>query len=266
MRVSVWLYLLEQSLCCLSLLSGVGGAMGLRRSITWRVAAVSALDGVACLGAAFAGWIWLRLTLLALVLALSPAAAYPGLPVRLRRRMSLQAGLAGLSLTGCVRLIAGLNLPAVLALGAACLLPLLSVCLPGTSAAAPCAGVEITFMGRRVSLNAMVDTGNLLRDPVTCLPVIVCSRQALHRFGPMDDAGLMPGMRLISVKTAAGSALMTLLRPDEVRLRLKSGWKPARALIGLAPEGYSGCQALVPACLTQSPLAEDEHATMSQGG
>lgn len=120
-----------------------------------------------------------------------------------------------------------------------------------------CARVEITLSGMRLTLPAMVDTGNLLTDPVTGLPVIVCSRQALHPAvclppgggEPFPDFHLPPGFRLLPVRTCAGRGLMVCVRPQALYLEGPKGWQPCHALVGIAPAPYEGRQALVPASL-----------------
>jgi len=78
-----------------------------------------------------------------------------------------------------------------------------------------CTTVKIVHAARHITLTALVDSGNLLRDPLTQLPVIV-------------------------------------IRPQQIRLLLPGGWHDVRAVVGLSPEGYSGYQALVPASVTSS--------------
>ena len=95
-----------------------------------------------------------------------------------------------------------------------------------------------------------MDSGNLLRDPVTGLPVIVMSRKAASQLVPLpEEDNLPPGMRLISVRTVAGPSLMAVFRPEQVRVLLPGGWRSARAIVGLSPDGYEGFQALLPASL-----------------
>ena len=58
-------------------------------------------------------------------------------------------------------------------------------------------------------------------------------------------------MRLLPVRTVSGVALMTILRPDQLRIRTGGAWQAAEALIGLSPGGGEGFQALVPASLLE---------------
>jgi stage II sporulation protein GA (sporulation sigma-E factor processing peptidase) len=66
--------------------------------------------------------------------------------------------------------------------------------------------------GRRVLLRGLVDSGNLLRDPLTGKSVVVVSPEAA---GPLFPAGLRPTPE-------------ELHRPEEVCARLAGEWEPGR--------------------------------------
>lgn len=251
MHVSGCLYALEQFACALSLLTASGLACGLRRLHPARLMLLAALASLACTLCAVLALAWLRWVLLPLTLLL-PLTAWPGAPRALRRRLPAASLLLSLAMAGFVRLMHSLSLPASLALLAACCLtPLLSGGAPRPSPIC-CATVELMHQGHIVTLTALVDTGNLLRDPLTGLPVIVVSRQAARKLTSLPAPGqLLPGMRLISVRTAAGSALMAIFRPQLVRVLSGQTWREVRAMVGLSPDGYEGAQALLPACLTE---------------
>ena len=78
---------------------------------------------------------------------------------------------------------------------------------------------------------------------------------------------LPEGFRYLSVRTAAGGALMPCFRPEGVRLLGNGGWIPVEAVVGLTVDGYSGFQALVPAALTRErafPVPAPAPAGMSR--
>ena len=111
--------------------------------------------------------------------------------------------------------------------------------------------VEISLGDRSVMLPAMLDSGNLLRDPLSGLPVLVAPRRALDALLPdgMDDNALteLPyGFRLLRVRTAAGEGLMPLFRPKDCRLYLDGRIVATEALVAVAGHEYAGVQALVP--------------------
>ncbi|MGN0747225.1 MAG: sigma-E processing peptidase SpoIIGA [Aristaeellaceae bacterium] len=251
MHVSGCLYALEQFAAALSLLTASGLSCGLRRLHPGRLAAMSALAALACTLCAILALPWLRWPLLALA-PLLPLPAWPGAPRALHRRLSVAALLLSLAMAGCMRLLNGMALPPSLALLAACgLLPALC-CGRACSPQPRCATVEMTQGDCTITLTALVDSGNLLRDPLTGLPVIVLSRRCARKLTSLPAPGqLLPGMRLISVRTAAGPALMAIFRPRRIRVLSGSAWHEVRAVAGLSPDGYDGVQALLPACLAE---------------
>ena len=250
MRGSGWLFLAQQLLGSLALLLALGRRLQLRPRPA-RLLLASCLGGGLCLMGVSGGMGPVRLAAWALT-GLLPRAAFPRLPRALRGGAYLTAMLSALAAEGLCRLAAGLGLPA----GAAALAPLALpglMLLMGRTPRAACGQVRLRRMGREVTLTAMVDSGNLLRDPITGLPVIVCARRAVATLlPPAAPEGLAPGMRLISVRTVSGTALMAVFRPQEALVRSGGAWRPVKALVGVAPQGYSGCQALVPACLAEA--------------
>lgn len=96
---------------------------------------------------------------------------------------------------------------------------------------APC--VKLTIRQGEVihSLNAIVDTGNRVLDPLTGLPVILV------------DEGLFPieQKQVVCVRTAAGTRLLSCFQPDELFV----DGSPMAAMVALAPEGMLE-RALVP--------------------
>lgn len=111
--------------------------------------------------------------------------------------------------------------------------------------------VELRVEERSIILPAMLDSGNLLRDPITNLPVLVIpARAARTLFPDLGDpsslAELPLGFRLLSVRTAAGSALLPMFRPDECRIYVNGRACKAQLLAAVAGQEYRGVQALVP--------------------
>lgn len=252
MRVSGWLYLLWQTLCSACLLTSIGSSAGLKPQ-WWRIVLLSpflSVGTVAAQGFPPPG----RMLLLLPYAAFAPLLAFPDAPRRLRLRMAVLGVGLSLWLTGVMRFLAPLALPGgiVLLLGCAALsLP------PGLRARTGneprCTSVLLRIGSRQTTLTALVDSGNLLRDAVTGLPVIVISRRAAAKLLSLPPAGtLLPGMRLMSVRTISGTSLMTILRPDGVRVLSGGQWQDAQALIGLSPDGYEGFQALLPSCLVSA--------------
>jgi len=113
--------------------------------------------------------------------------------------------------------------------------------------------VEIGVGEHSVLLPAMVDSGNLLRDPVTALPVLVIPLRAAFLLYPdaekIDALTSLPvGFRLLHVHTAAGNAMLPLFRPDRCWLYLNGQRQETRLMAAVAGPEYRGTQALVPLC------------------
>ncbi len=249
MRVSIWLYILEQMgvTCCLLLSIGLAAHLRLSALRLLLVSLVCAISSALAATATLA----VRLGTLLFAATLSPLAAYPGLPPSLRLRVMGTAWLLSLTASGLLRLFAPLPLPSALIVAAACALLRLIPIAASKSAELPrLATVDVRCGPHHIALTALIDSGNLLRDTLTGLPVVVISRRAAERLGRCPPEGtLLPGMRLMPIRTAAGRGLMPLFRPDTVCLNLAGAWQRADCLIGVSPDGHEGFQALVPASL-----------------
>lgn len=111
--------------------------------------------------------------------------------------------------------------------------------------------VELQVGEKRVMLPAMVDSGNLMRDPITSLPVLVIPMKAAHALYPeagiIDALRALPrGFRLLHVRTAAGNGMLPLFRPDRCWLYMDGIRREVRLLAAVAGREYRGTQALVP--------------------
>lgn len=120
-----------------------------------------------------------------------------------------------------------------------------------------CAVLRITHRGQTCLVTALVDSGNLLRDDVTGLPVVVLSRRAASHLAPWAAAGqLIPGARYLPMRTAAGPACMLVFRPDSIRLDTPSGRRELKAVVGIAPDAHARFSALAPPCLLTEQIKE----------
>lgn len=195
-----------------------------------------------------------------LVAALSALCAFQKESALNRFRLTGFSLAAGLLLSGLTGFLASHGMNAFLAAAAALMAVMLGAVL--LRAPAPphysCTHVEIGYNRVLFRVSAMIDSGNLLSDPVTNLPVIVCSRRALMPLLPFrvfDDTGeLPPGFRLISVRTAAGRGMMQVFTPQSLRVEVDGVWREARAVIAIAPKAYDGMQALVPGAILEGGM------------
>lgn len=112
--------------------------------------------------------------------------------------------------------------------------------------------VSLTLFGRSVTLNALVDSGNLLRDPLSGKSVIVVDADRLADIlpAPMLAAcknGTVAAFlstyeharccRLIPAKTASGEGMLLALLPDKLSVSDGKSTLPSDHLIAIAPLG-----------------------------
>ena len=126
--------------------------------------------------------------------------------------------------------------------------------------------VKVTLGGETVTLKGMVDSGNLLTDPISGIPVIAVKRENLLPLLSKEARELLTAsasdaealtrlpegarIRLIPTATATGQGMLISLRPDGVSLEVE-GKKPyeVRTLVCAIPMEAEGAEALVPASL-----------------
>ena len=138
---------------------------------------------------------------------------------------------------------------AAVALGLGISASLMITLLPG--AMCDIRQVELRVESHSILLPAMLDSGNLLRDPITGMAVLVVPGKAAKALFPsirdLSDLTSLPlGFRLLNVRTAAGSALLPMFRPDLCRIYVNGKACNAELLVAVAGRDYSGVQALVP--------------------
>ena len=121
--------------------------------------------------------------------------------------------------------------------------------------------VEISYGGVGVSLPCLLDSGNLLREPISNLPCIVvdidsvktlfpCSLIEAVRRGDITNLRTHEAsrIRMIPASTATGESVMYGIRVDSVLLDLGKGATAVEAYVVLSREKISikGIKALVP--------------------
>lgn len=251
MRISGYLFILEQFACGVSLLLALRQAAMIPRTQPLRLLFLALLGTAAAMLVVIHPEV--KPGLLALALW-SPNALWPGLPRRLRRRLPLTLLLLLLLYTGAARIVRLRFLPPWLTLFL--LNALLPVLVRSRVHCSPsCVTLDVRCGANRAVLTALVDTGNLLRDPLSGLPVIVISRRATQRLIELPVPGkLNPGLRKMSIRTIAGASVMTVFRPTQVQLMHAGHWQTIDAMLGVAPDGYDGVQALVPSSILDSSI------------
>lgn len=125
--------------------------------------------------------------------------------------------------------------------------------------------VIVTIESKSITLPALSDSGNLVKDPLTGKPVILIDRKALAKIidlslfdrylgGDLSPPEFPHGLRLIPINTAGGKSLIVAATPDKLTIKMdRSSKKPlvfdSDALISPSDIGNSaeGYQAIVPA-------------------
>ncbi|MBQ8175195.1 MAG: sigma-E processing peptidase SpoIIGA [Clostridia bacterium] len=132
--------------------------------------------------------------------------------------------------------------------------------------------VEIEEAGKKMSVEGIVDSGNLLRDPVSGKPVILVRRAHMERilpFGVCDafsknrqDKGTRAlsdrakrKMRVVLANGIGGGSVLVGYLPDNISLFLDEKQKTKKAVDALVAicdgvdEDFAGCGAIVPSVL-----------------
>lgn len=97
-----------------------------------------------------------------------------------------------------------------------------------------------TRMGQ-TEVEAMIDTGNRLHEPLSGLPVVIVGRK--HLQGLLDERSLyekenrlMPGFRLVRYGTIGGTGEMKCFRPESVMIFRNGVWQEGPEVwIGIYP-------------------------------
>lgn len=108
--------------------------------------------------------------------------------------------------------------------------------------------VRCTYHGHTAEFDAMIDSGNTLRDYLTHLPVIVMAEQNVRSALGLEQQPMRP----IFAQTAGGRQRMELLAPEEIMLELDGIKAQVQAMIALSPQMSASVPALVPAALIDS--------------
>lgn len=113
--------------------------------------------------------------------------------------------------------------------------------------------IEVQFGGQMLKLDTLVDSGNLLTEPFSALPVVVLSANVMPGALKKPDPENSPvPLRAIPVRTGTGLGLLYGFVPDSVTLLTETGKKKkVDAVIGIDTEcrDFCGKDGLLPASL-----------------
>lgn len=114
----------------------------------------------------------------------------------------------------------------------------------GKSGRARFGRLHIRLGKRKMSFEAMSDSGNMLKDPIGGKDVVVIDRKRGSQLVPSLASGnfaclpenVAKSLRLIPIRTAAGEGILTAFCPDEVTLEFENDIKRIDVLIALSKE------------------------------
>ena len=220
-----------------------GGKIRPGRILSGAVAGAAAALGARALALSRGEQMWLALPLAMLMMHI--AGGRKGRAVRQGMLLLCAAGFTGgtvLALWG-----ATLSLEMAYALGGAAAIGIGACAMRERRAAADVirAKVTMTYRGQKAEFDAMIDSGNTLRDYLTHLPVVVLPQSAAEGKLRLGDRPLRP----IFAQTAAGKLRMDMFAPQEIVIECHGMRRRALAMAALSPQMSADVPALVPAAL-----------------
>ncbi len=129
------------------------------------------------------------------------------------------------------------------------------------------ANVEFTYGKKSICISGFVDTGNLLREPISARPCIIADISELSKILPKEICSLAKSadifgledisaehkkrVLLIPTATASGSGMLIGVRMDKISIECKGQFYEADAIAALSNIDLSaeGAKALIPSCL-----------------
>ena len=100
--------------------------------------------------------------------------------------------------------------------------------------------LSVTYAGQTLHLQALYDSGNTLRDPITGELVTVLSPEIGRQLGIPAEvladpaSALQPGLRLIPARTVGGGGLLAAVRCETVTI----GGRPGGSMVAFAREPF----------------------------
>ena len=121
-----------------------------------------------------------------------------------------------------------------------------------------CLTVKIELLGREVTCEALIDTGNLLKDPIDSTPVMLVKAAAAKALfsgePPQIYDGSIPSelrryIRLIPITRNGKNDIKPGIRPDRASVLKNGKFEDVRIAFVIDDEGgtFNGCDALMPA-------------------
>jgi sigma-E processing peptidase SpoIIGA len=122
------------------------------------------------------------------------------------------------------------------------------------------AELEIVISGKSKTVKGIFDSGNLLREPISAKPCIVCDREAIRDIVPYPiykasknniralDGTASSGIRFVPIKTAGGSGMLVAISAEQINIKVDGRRHSVDAYIALGELGAvsEGAYALIP--------------------
>lgn len=124
--------------------------------------------------------------------------------------------------------------------------------------------LRVEHLSAATTMTALLDTGNLTRDVVSGLPVIVCEKKALAGIFSPEKLELVANLsleklepyeqkqfRLIPMKSISGHSLLAGFQPEQCLLEQNGSWHACDAVIAITNQNLSNgdFHAIIPAKL-----------------
>jgi len=116
--------------------------------------------------------------------------------------------------------------------------------------------LKISLLGKETVTDALVDSGNLLSDPIDSTPVVIVKRSALSDLignkSILEDERFKTKIRIIPTKTVVGEKVFMGIRSDYISIG-KEDFKFENTIIAIDEEEgtFGGYSALLPSCFLE---------------
>lgn len=111
------------------------------------------------------------------------------------------------------------------------------------------------FNGKRIDLHVLVDSGNLLHEPLSGYPVILIKKDKFNKLTGcgeddlLENETIIPSLRCIPAHTAGGDIMLYGVVADKVLVGTKKDKAPFKAVIALCKDDIAEFDGIVPLCL-----------------
>ena len=123
------------------------------------------------------------------------------------------------------------------------------------------AAVSIKLLDKRIECEALVDTGNLLRDPIDSTAVMIITRSIAERimpYGIPEDVSSVHGelkkyVRIIPITKGKERVMCLGFLPDRSEVKIKNRWESVKLIFVVDNDvtDFGGFAALIPASILE---------------